>query len=91
MRRLVSRSALVMTSLGGIVLGAGLTSIYEPPASQSFQVEISCFSGGHMTFLDIADRREVSIVGGFVTGKTTDGVEFAASGDCVVVPVGYEG
>lgn len=87
MRDLRIRFGAMMTFLG-VLMGSSVVAEISDTHSQ---VEVSCFSGGHLVFYDIALSRSVSQTPAGISGKTTDGDDFIALGDCIVVPVGYEG
>jgi hypothetical protein len=80
-----------------IVFGCGMALatvlLAEPEAKPGPEVvdqeEVMCFSGGHMIWYDVCEECHMT-VGGVVQGVDTDGKKFAVSGDCVLVPVGYE-
>jgi hypothetical protein len=86
MRQLKIRFGSVMLFFGVFMGSSAVSEVREDD-----QMEISCWSGGHLVFYDIANTSDVKVGGSSWSGETTGGDKFAVQGDCVAVPVGYEG
>jgi hypothetical protein len=86
MRHLKIRFGSVMLFFGVFM---GSSAMSEVKGDE--QMEVSCWSGGHLVFYDIANVSDLKTSASGWSGETTDGNRFVVQGDCVAVPVGYEG